>query len=77
LTLGEIAEVLKFKINSLIPEQADKLNLAVKDRLIMFNQGSSISDAILVGDIYQTKKDEDGWLYLDFIIDCPATLNNS
>jgi len=27
----------------------------------------------VVGDLYEAKKDEDGWLYLDFIIDSPMS----
>ena len=40
LTLGEIAEVIKFKI-LLNPGPDDKMKLTQKDRVILFSQGNS------------------------------------
>ena len=69
LTLGEIGEVLKFKINTLISD--DMMKLGIKDKVIMFNDSTSLFEGSIIKDLYYKHRDEDGWIYIDFIIDSP------
>ena len=69
LTLGEIGEVLKFKTNILIEDEMMKLG--IKDKVIMFNNGTSLFEGSSIKDLYYKYTDEDGWIYIDFIIDSP------
>ena len=69
LTLGEIGEVLKFKINTLIEDDFSKLG--IKDKAIFFNSGVSLFEGSIIKELYYKLKDDDGWIYLDFMIDSP------
>jgi len=39
----------------------------------LFSNGESQPEQKVVGDLYEARKDEDGWLYLDFIVDSPIS----
>ena len=69
LTLGEIGEVLKFKINTLIED--DMMKLGIKDKVIMFNNGTSLFEGSIIKELYYKYRDDDGWIYIDFIVDSP------
>lgn len=65
LTIGELSEIMKFKINA-------KLNLTrlfSRERVVFFNNRISITDATEVKPLYTKECEDDGWLYLDFIIE--------
>jgi len=62
---------MKFKLNSLIEREVDKITS--KDRLIFFNENISISNNVVLRDMYIQKREDDGWLYLDFIVEGLAT----
>ena len=69
LTLGEISEVVKFKINTLI--QDEYMKLGIKDKLVMFNSGVSLFEGSVIKELYYKCRDEDGWIYIDFLVDSP------
>lgn len=58
---------MKFKLNSKIRDEEDKLG--PKERLIFFNNRMTVSDTAIIKDTYEKGRENDGWLYLDFIID--------
>ena len=67
LTIAELAEIMKFKINTKIKEEDDKLN--VKERILFFNNRLSVSESHELKEVYEKLRENDGWLYLDFIIE--------
>ena len=67
LLVSELADTLKFRLNSKIREEEDKLG--AKDRIHMFNNRQSVSETTVMKDIYERARESDGWLYLDFIVD--------
>ena len=67
LLVSELSEIMKFKINSKIREDEDKLG--PKDRILFFNNRLSVSDTTVVKELYEKSRENDGWLYIDFIID--------
>ena len=67
LTIGELSEIMKFKINAKIHNMAVRLNN--RERVVFFNQRISVSESTEVQTLYNHKREEDGWLYLDFIIE--------
>jgi Autophagy protein Atg8 ubiquitin like len=67
LLISELADIMKFKINTKIREEEDKLG--PKERVLFFNNRLSVSDAYAMKDLYEKCHENDGWLYLDFIID--------
>ena len=66
LTLGEIGEVLKFKINTSIEDEL--LKLGTKDKVVMFNNGTLMFEGSVIKDLYYEHREEDGWLYIDIAI---------
>ena len=58
---------MKFKINAKIQNMAVRLNS--RERVVFFNERISVSENTEVQTLYSHKKEEDGWLYLDFIIE--------
>lgn len=67
LLISELAEIIKFKINSKIREDEDKLG--PKDRILLFNNRLSMSDGLVIKELYEKSRENDGWLYIDFIVD--------
>ncbi len=67
LLISELAEIIKFKINSKIREDEDKLG--PKDRILFFNNRLSMSDGLVIKELYEKSRENDGWLYIDFIVD--------
>ena len=67
LTVGELSEIIKFKINTKIREEEDKLGL--KERILFFNNLLSVNESQELKDVYDRNRESDGWLYLDFIIE--------
>eukprot|EP00347_Sterkiella_histriomuscorum_P020340 403338183 len=67
LTVGELAEIIKFKINAKIRDDDDKL--AQKERILFFNNRLSCSEQLELKDVYEKMRETDGWLYLNFIIE--------
>jgi hypothetical protein len=67
LTLGDLAETLKFKMNAQIESPFDKIS--TKQKIVFFNENVSISDQIELRDLYIEKREDDGWLYLDFLVE--------
>jgi len=58
---------MKFKLNTKIDNEKDKISL--KDKVIFFNENTSVSGATELRDLYIEKREDDGWLYLDFIVE--------
>ncbi len=67
LLMSELAEIMKFKINSKIRDEEDKLG--AKDRMIFFNNRQTVLETNIIKEVYERCRENDGWLYLDFIID--------
>ena len=73
LTIGEVAEIMKFKLNTKIRsigtsnDEEDKLG--PKERLLFFNNRLSVSESLPLKDVYDRFRESDGWLYLDFLIE--------
>ena len=67
LLISELAEIMKFKINSKIRDDEDKLG--AKDRVIFFNNRQTVLETSIIKDVYERCRESDGWLYIDFIID--------
>ena len=67
LTVGELAEIIKFKVNSRIEEEDFKLG--PKERILFFNNRLSCSESLELKEVYDKMRESDGWLYLDFIIE--------
>jgi hypothetical protein len=65
--VGELSEIIKFKINSKIKEEDDKLQM--KERILFFNNRTSVGEGYEVKEVYDRSRESDGWLYLDFIIE--------
>ena len=67
LSIADLQEVIKFKINAFIENLEDKITR--KDKVIFFNENVSIATTSALRDLYISKREDDGWLYLDFIIE--------
>jgi hypothetical protein len=67
LQIGELAEIMKFKLNTKIRDEEDKLG--PKERILFFNNRISVTDQAVIKDVYDRCRENDGWLYLDFLID--------
>ena len=67
ITIGELCEIIKFKINVKITDPLKRLTS--KEKLIFFNQRISVSESMEIQSLYTNKHEEDGWLYLDFLIE--------
>ena len=67
LVIAELADILKFKINTKIRDEEDKLG--PKERMLFFNNRLSVSETYSMKDLYEKCHESDGWLYLDFMID--------
>ena len=39
------------------------------DRVVFFNENSSVAASAELRDLYIQKREDDGWLYLDFIVE--------
>jgi uncharacterized protein (DUF1697 family) len=67
LLISELADMLKFKINTKIRDEEDKLG--PKERILFYNNRLSVSETYNMKDLYEKCHEKDGWLYIDFIID--------
>ena len=67
MTISDISENLKFKMNAQIERDLDKI--VTKDKLVIFNENISVSGNMVLRDLYIQKREDDGWLYLDFIVE--------
>mmetsp|Transcript_7491 Transcript_7491/g.12655 ORF Transcript_7491/g.12655 Transcript_7491/m.12655 type:complete len:150 (-) Transcript_7491:37-486(-) len=67
LSVKDLQETVKFKINSRIESSLDKISK--KDKVIFFNENISVSEHLLLRDLYIEKREDDGWLYLDFLVE--------
>ena len=67
MTIGDLAESLKFKMNSQIDSPFDKIH--IKEKVVFFNDNVSISEQMELRDLYIQKREDDGWLYLDFLVE--------
>ena len=67
LTIGELSEIMKFKINAKLQNQGQRL--FSRERVVFFNNRISVTDATEVQALYSKEREDDGWLYLDFIIE--------
>ena len=67
ICIGELSEIIKFKINVKISDAMQRLT--AKDKVIFFNQRISVSESMDVQNLYTNKHEDDGWLYLDFLIE--------
>lgn len=67
LTISDLAEVIKFKLNARIDNNNDKISK--KDKVIFFNDNTSVSSQAMLRDQYVQRREDDGWLYLDFLIE--------
>ena len=67
LLISELADIMKFKINTKIREDDDKLGQ--KERILFFNNRLSVPETTQMKDLYERCREADGWLYIDFIID--------
>lgn len=65
--IGELSEIIKFKINVKITDPLQRLTS--KEKIIFFNQRISVSEHMDMQSLYSNKHEEDGWLYLDFLIE--------
>ena len=54
-------------MNSQIANQNDKISS--KDKVIFFNESVSISSEVEIRELYIQKREDDGWLYLDFLVE--------
>jgi hypothetical protein len=43
--------------------------ISKNDRVVFFNENVSLSEHSEMRDLYIQKREEDGWLYLDFLIE--------
>jgi hypothetical protein len=67
LTIGELSEIMKFKINAKL--QSNEQRLFSRERVVFFNNRISVTDSTEVQALYNKEREDDGWLYLDFIIE--------
>ena len=58
---------MKFRMNSMIENNLDKISS--KDKVVIFNDNISIASTTFLRDLYINKREDDGWLYLDFIVE--------
>ena len=67
INIGELMEIMKFKINVKIQNPIDRLT--AKERVVFFNQRISVSETMDIQTLYNKYREEDGWLYLDFLVE--------
>lgn len=67
LSTGDLAEIIKFKMNCQIDNTLDKITK--KDKVVFFNENISIMENSELRELYFQKSEEDGWLYLDFLVE--------
>ena len=67
LSIGELSEIMKFKINAKISNPVNRLT--IKERVVFFNQSVSLGESQDIQSLYDRQHEEDGWLYLDFLIE--------
>lgn len=67
LSIADLQDVIKFKINAYIDNHEDKISK--KDKVIFFNENTSIASTSGLRELYISKREDDGWLYLDFIVE--------
>ena len=67
MSISELAEIIKFKLNTKIREDEDKLG--PKERILFFNNRMSVSDTMIMKEFYEKFRESDGWVYIDFLID--------
>ena len=62
-----MSEILKFKMNCRIENHLDKISR--KDKVIIFNENISLLETTDLRDLYIQKREDDGWMYLEFLVD--------
>ena len=67
LSVGDLAEIMKFKMNCQIESHIDKISK--KDKIVFFNENISVSEQVELRNLYFQKCEDDGWLYLDFLVE--------
>ena len=67
LTIGDLSEIIKFKLNSRIEMPIDKIS--TKDKIVFFNESISLLEGTTLRDLYIQRREDDGWLYLDFLVE--------
>ena len=67
MTIKDLQEILKFKLNSKIEDPSHKI--MTKDRVVLFNDNVSMAGDSILRDLYVNRREDDGWLYLDFLIE--------
>ena len=58
---------MKFKINVKIQNPMERLTS--KERVVFFNQRISVGESMDIQSLYNKYREDDGWLYLDFLIE--------
>lgn len=58
---------MKFKINVKISNPMERLTS--KERIVFFNERISVSETSDLLSMYNKHHEQDGWLYLDFLIE--------
>jgi len=58
---------MKFKINAKILNPVERLTF--KERVVFFNQRISIAETQDIQSLYNSYREDDGWLYLDFLVE--------
>ena len=66
--------LLKEKLMSIQRYRADDLaelfdKITKNDKIVFFNENVSLSEYSELRDLYIQKREEDGWLYLDFLVE--------
>ena len=67
INIGELQEIMKFKINVKIQNPMDRLT--TKERVVFFNQRISVGESMDIQTLYNKYREDDGWLYLDFLVE--------
>ena len=67
INIGELQEIMKFKINVKIQNPMERLTS--KERVVFFNQRISVGESMDIQSLYNKYREDDGWLYLDFLVE--------
>ena len=65
--MKDLAETLKFKLNCKIEDSEDKI--VTKDKIVLFNENVSLQGETELRELYIQRREDDGWLYLDFLVE--------
>ena len=66
ISIAELSEIMKFKINVKITDPNQRLTQ--KEKVVFFNNSVSVTENRDIQELYNIYHEDDGWLYLDFII---------